>query len=124
MAKSSGLVLLVAVVNEGFENERKACSICLGAESWILRDLSNFKSLSENSFDNVFQAPFYLSSPGDRIPINNYSDLLCWHGYKKSKSLVGLLSGRMSLFDTLNPSLLVCITPQQPYLQRENQAFQ
>ena len=76
--------------------------------SWILRDTSNFHMLSNNCEDAVFQAPVYIPKDKGREVINNYSDLLYRHGYRKTDELVMLLRSWECLFDQLNPDLLVC----------------
>ncbi len=76
--------------------------------SWILRDLSNFWSLSDDCDDQILQAPFCIPRRYKLRPINNYSDLLYRHGFQKSGELISYVKGWKSLYKLLQPDLLVC----------------
>ncbi|OMH38966.1 glycosyltransferase [Motiliproteus sp. MSK22-1] len=76
--------------------------------SWILKDISNFPNLSNNCDDKIFQAPVYTLKDKGLETVNNYSDLLYRHGYRKADELVMLLHSWELLFDQLDPDLLIC----------------
>lgn len=76
--------------------------------SFILRELSHVSQLKIESEIKIFQAPIWpkrVKAPGI---VKNYSDLLLGIGYDNVHHLKGILAAWRTLFELLEPDLVIC----------------